>query len=382
MRDMKSSFYAGLLLWVIVMVFAAQAAGATEFDLLEQQKAFKLEKKARKIHSSILTVDTHVDTPWFMDLSAFLTGEEYDLGRYDHKPGLQGQVDFPRMQEGGLDAAFFVAFISQKERDNAGNQAAIESVLELIELINEKVGAYPDLAEVVSESNDAKRVQKEDRRAIYIGIENGYAIGNDLAMLETYYNLGVRYMGLSHTLNNDICDSSTDFPEHGGLSAFGEQVVAEMNRLGMMVDISHISDMAVWDVLEQTTVPIIASHSNARAVYDHPRNLKDDLLRAIAGNGGVIQVNLFYVSPDSEASTVADVVDHIDHIVAVAGINHVGIGTDFDGGGTVEGCEDVSRLEAITLELVKRGYNKKKIRKIWGGNIMRVFRAVEKAAGR
>lgn len=160
-----------------------------------------------------------------------------------------------------------------------------------------------------------------------------------------------------------------------------------MNRLGMMVDISHISDDAVWDVLALTTAPIIASHSNARAIFDHPRNLNDDLLRAIADNGGVVQVNFLYVSPNDpdtgeRASSVLDVVDHIDHIVAVAGIDHVGIGSDFDGGGVVEGCEDASKLGAITLELVKRGYNRNEIRKIWGGNLMRVFREVEKAAGR
>ena len=208
-------------------------------------------------------------------------------------------------------------------------------------------------------------------------------------MIESYYDLGARYMTLSHSSNNDICDSSTDpqGPEHGGLSPFGEEVVAEMNRLGMMVDVSHISDAAVWDVLAITTAPIIASHSNARALYDHPRNLSDDLLNAIAENGGVVQVNLLYLSPNDpdtgeRISTVSDVVDHIDHIVEVAGIEHVGIGSDFDGGGVVDGCEDVSKFEAITLELVKRGYNKNEIRKIWSENFMRVFREVEDVAGR
>jgi len=189
------------------------------------------------------------------------------------------------MKEGGLDAGFFVAFVSQGDRDDEGNQAAIEEVLGLIDLIYEKVEAHPDLAEVVSAPKDAYRLQKESKRAIYIGIENGYAIGNDLSMVKSYYDLGARYMTLSHSSNNDICDSSTDpqGPEHGGLSLFGEEVVAEINRLGMMVDVSHISDAAVWDVLAITTAPIIASHSNARALYDHPRNLSDDLLNADCG---------------------------------------------------------------------------------------------------
>jgi membrane dipeptidase len=290
------------------------------------------------------------------------------------------------MKEGGLDAAFFVAFISQGDRNDEGNQAAKEEVLGLINLIHVKVGEHPDLAKVVSAPKDAYRLQKEGKRAIYIGIENGYAIGNDLSMVETYYDLGVRYMTLCHSSNNDISDSSTDpaGPEHGGLSQFGEDVVAEMNRLGMMVDVSHTSDQAVWDVLSVATAPIIASHSNARAVFDHPRNLSDDLLEAIAENGGTVQVNLLYVAPDDpftgeRIANVLDVVDHIDHIVTVAGIDHVGIGTDFDGGAVVNGCEDVSKLEAITLELVKRGYTKNEIRKIWSGNILRVFREVEKA---
>ena len=326
-----------------------------------------------------------------MDIYPSFFGEEFDLSQRYQNADFQGfvfrQVDFPRMKEGGLDAGFFVAFVAQGNRDDDGNQAAIEEVLGLIELIYEKVEAHPELAAVVSEPKDAFRIQKKGKRAIYIGIENGYAIGNDLDMLESYYDLGARYMTLSHSSNNDICDSSTDplTPEHGGLSLFGEEVVTEMNRLGMMVDVSHISDEAVWDVLAITTAPIIASHSNARVLYDHPRNLSDDLLEAIAENGGVVQVNLLYVSPNDpntgeRISTVLDVVDHIDHIAAVAGIDHVGIGSDFDGGGVVDGCEDVSRLEAITLELVKRGYNKKEIHKIWSGNFMRVFRKVGQIA--
>ncbi len=397
MRKLKTLMYLSAVLFGILvipgMILAGQFSDLDRNSMVEFKDALKIQKKAHKIHHKILTIDTHLDTPLIMDIYPDFFGEEFDLSRRYQNADFQGfvfrQVDFPRMKEGGLDAGFFVAFVSQGDRDAEGNQAAIEEALGLIDLIYEKVGAHPDLAEVVSGPKDAYRLQKESKRAIYIGIENGYAIGSDLSMVESYYDLGARYMTLSHSSNNDICDSSTDpqGPEHGGLSPFGEEVVAEMNRLGMMVDISHISDEAVWDVLAITTAPIIASHSNARALFDHPRNLSDDLLDAIAENGGVVQVNLLYVSPNDpdtgeRISTVSDVVDHIDHIVEVAGIDHVGIGTDFDGGGVVEGCEDVSKLEAITLELVKRGYTKNEIRKIWSGNFMRIFREVEDVAGR
>jgi membrane dipeptidase len=397
MRKLKTLMYLSAVLFGILaipgMILAGQFSDLDRNSMVEFKDAIKIQKKAHKIHNKILTIDTHLDTPLIMDIYPSFFGEEFDLSQRYQNAVFQGfvfrQVDFPRMKEGGLDAGFFVAFVSQGDRDAEGNQAAIEEALGLIDLIYEKVEAHPDLAEVVSAPKDAYRLQKESKRAIYIGIENGYAIGDDLSMVESYYDLGARYMTLSHSSNNDICDSSTDpqGPEHGGLSRFGEDVVAEMNRLGMMVDVSHISDEAVWDVLAITTAPIIASHSNARVLYDHPRNLSDDLLDAIAENGGVVQVNLLYVSPNDpdtgeRISTVSDVVDHIDHIVEVAGIDHVGIGTDFDGGGVVDGCEDVSKLEAITLELVKRGYTKNEIRKIWSGNFMRVFREVEDVAGR
>jgi len=397
MRKLKTLMYLSAVLVGILaipgMILAGQFSDLDRNSMIEFKDAIKIQKKAHKIHNKILTIDTHLDTPLIMDIYPDFFGEEFDLSQRYQNADFQGfvfrQVDFPRMKEGGLDAGFFVAFVSQGARDDEGNQAAIEAALGLIDLIREKVEAHPDLAEVVSAPKDAYRLQKESKLAIYIGIENGYAIGNDFSMVESYYDLGARYMTLSHSSNNDICDSSTDpqGPEHGGLSPFGEEVVAEMNRLGMMVDVSHISDAAVWDVLAITTAPIIASHSNARALYDHPRNLSDDLLNAIAENGGVVQVNLLYLSPNDpdtgeRISTVSDVVDHIDHSVAVAGIDHVGIGSDFDGGGVVDGCEDVSKFEAITLELVKRGYNKNEIRKIWSENFMRVFREVEDVAGR
>lgn len=267
----------------------------------------------------------------------------------------------------------------------------------------------------LAEKHDARE------RAVFIGIENGYPIGNDLSMVEYFHYRGARYITLCHSKNNDICDSSTDTTEHNGLSAFGNEVVEEMNRVGMMIDVSHISDSSFYDVIALSQVPVIASHSSARAICNHPRNLTDDMLKMISKNGGVAQVCILsdYVkemppnalrdsarnvlrikfrdfidlSDDemkqarkewreinkkypSNLATVKDAVDHIDHIVQVAGIDHVGIGTDFDGGGGLSDCFDVSEMPNITVELFRRGYTKDDIRKIWGANLMRVMREV------
>ncbi len=378
-----------------------------------------IEEKAASIHAEVLTIDTHVDTPMK------LLWPNFDLGQR-HDPRITGsRVDLPRMEEGGLDAVFFAIFIRQGLRTPEANQKAKEQTIRRFDSIHQSVRTHSTKVELARTPEDAYRIEKTGKRAIYIGIENGYAIGNDISFIQQYYDLGARYITLSHSHNNDICDSSTDTPEHHGLSAFGQQVVAEMNRLGMLIDVSHISDEAFDDVIEVSKAPVIASHSCARALCDHPRNLNDDMLKKLAENDGVIQVCVLssYVkkiapNPDREAAiktlkkrytnltelsgkeerdaqekrrainkkyprrlaTVSDVVDHIDHIVRVAGINHVGIGTDFDGGAGLDGCYDVSDLGNITLELVRRGYTKKHIRKIWGGNFMRVFRkAIEVA---
>ena len=380
-----------------------------------------VEERAAKIHKKVLTIDTHTDTP------LRLLRDDFDLGvRHDPRQ-TNSKVDLPRMIEGGLDAVFFAVFVGQGERNAAGNARAQERALRIFEAINKSVEANAELAELAFSADDAYRIEKSGKRAIYIGMENGYPIGNDLTLLKTFYDLGTRYITLCHTRNNDICDSSTDpaGAEHDGLSPFGEDVIAEMNRLGMIVDVSHISDSAFYDVLRVSKAPVIASHSCARALCDNPRNLDDAMLKELAAQGGVIQMCILSdyvkkIEPDSRRvaaleplrekfnrfdqmseeeqqelrrewdrlnrefprtlATVSDVVDHIDHIVKVAGIDHVGIGTDFDGGGAVEGCYDVSEMGNITLELVKRGYNEEQIRKIWSGNFMRVFREVERIA--
>lgn len=376
-------------------------------------------KKAEKIHAEVLTVDTHCDTPMRLVRGGFDLGEKNERGR----------VDFPRMKEGGLDAMFFAVFLGQGPRTPEAFERMDERATGIFEAIHASVEKNADQAGLALTPEDAYRLEAEGKRAAFIGIENGYPIGKDLSRVEKFYNMGARYITLSHSRNNDICDSSTDpnGPEHDGLSSFGEEVVKEMNRLGMMVDVSHISDAAFYDVLEVTEAPVIASHSCSRALCESPRNLTDDMLLALKKNGGVMQMCLLsnYLKPavpnpekdaamaalrekynnfenmskevqqaaqkeweeindkyPDKGANVQDVVDHIDHVVQVAGIDYVGIGSDFDGGGGIEGCNDVSEMKNITIELVRRGYSKAEIEKIWGGNVMRVFGEVMAKAGK
>jgi len=381
--------------------------------------AERLLKRAAAIHDKVLTVDTHTDTPMR------LVRGEYDLGTV-HDPQDRGsKIDFPRMKQGGLDAVFFAIYVDQGPRTPEGNEKAKQKALETFNVIQQTIKKYPQMVEPALTAADAYKIEKKGKRAIYIGIENGYPVGKDISSIKKYYDLGARYITLCHGSNNDICDSSTDDngPEHNGLSDFGKQVVREMNRLGMVIDVSHMSDKSFYDVLEVSKAPVMASHSCARALCDHERNLTDDMIKKLAKKGGVIQVcmvssfvkksppnperdaefkvlrgkwrkadqlsekeqeelgneyrRLSKKYPEAQA-TVADFVNHIDHIVKVAGIRHVGIGSDFDGGGGLEDCFDVSAIGNITLELLKRGYTGKQIRKIWGGNFMRVFKKVEK----
>ncbi|MBN1339829.1 MAG: dipeptidase [Bacteroidales bacterium] len=374
------------------------------------------EQLASEIHEKALTVDSHTDTPWALLRGGYDLNQRYDA-RHDRL-----QVDFPRMKEGGLDAVFMAAFVAQGPRDEDGNERAVARISQSIDSIQSHLSERSGTAMPGLTPGDAYRFEKEGKRTVFIGIENGYGIGNDLSNIEKFYKNGARYITLCHTLNNDICDSSTDTTEHKGLSPFGEKVVIEMNRVGMMIDVSHISDSSFYDVIQLTSVPVIASHSCARALCDNPRNLTDDMLKTLAGNGGVIQMCILsdYVKtpepfPQRDSArqavrekfngfeglteeqmemarkewyaidsifprrlaTVSDMVNHIDHIVQVAGIDHVGIGTDFDGGGGLKDCNDVSRMGNITLELVRRGYTEEQITKIWGGNIMRVMGEVQ-----
>lgn len=378
------------------------------------------ELRTQKIHTKALTVDTHVDTPMA------LLNQGFDVGQRNEAP--RSRVDFVRMKEGGLDAIFFAAFTGQRERTAENTEEAYSRANQMIDSTWAVCKKYSHLAEVATSSADAERMKSLGKRAIYMGMENGFPLGTDITRVKEFYDKGVRYITLSHSRNNDICDSSTDAagPEHNGLSKFGKKVVKEMNRLGIMVDVSHISDKAFYDVIKRSKAPVIASHSSARAIAHHPRNMTDDMIKTLAKNGGVIQICLlddYIKDPDTttvryqkmqklrkiyntefelmseeektafrkkwretqekypkDLPTVADLVDHIDHVKNLVGIDYVGIGSDFDGGGGLADCEDVSQFPNITREMVKRGYTEQEIIKVWGGNFFRVFRKVEELA--
>ena len=391
---------------ILFLLLLLSACGNSEDSLV---------RKADKIHSSILTVDTHCDTPMEFESGSF------DLG-IKHT---EGCIDFPRMAEGGLHSEFFAVFIGQGLRNDSAFNAVHQTALNILDSIHNNIEKNFGLAEIAYTADDAYRLKKKGKIAAFIGIENGYPIGNDLSRIKQYYDLGVRYITLAHTKNNDICDSSTDPAgnENNGLSELGEKVVKEMNRTGMMVDVSHISDKAFFDVLKITNAPVIASHSSCRALCESARNFTDDMLLALKENGGVIQICIlsnYLKTPEptpemaqkleelrktygeynslpedtkkivrtlyreihkkyEKLATVKDIADHIDHVVQVIGIDYVGIGTDFDGGGGVEGCTNASEVKNITIELLRRGYSKSDITKIWGKNVMRVMRQTEKS---
>lgn len=382
-----------------------------------ERKATGPDLDPMAIHEKVLTVDTHCDTPMSM------TGD-WDMG-VRHEPGRRGgKIDLPRMKEGGLDAEFFAVFTGQGPLNTEGYARVRMMADRAFSAIHKMCEDYPDLVELALTPDDALRLEKAGKRAAFIGMENGYPIGRDIEMVKEYYDRGMRYLTLCHGGDNDICDSSTERtnPEDEGLSEFGREVVKECNRLGIMVDVSHMSDRSFYDVLEFSKAPVFASHSSVRALCNHPRNLSDDMIKALAEKDGVIQI--CFVSsflkqevpnPErdmaldelrkkfegmgdtedegvrdkmyaeyralmekypTEMATVEDLADHIDHVVKLVGVEHVGLGTDFDGGGGIEGCNDVSEMPNITKELIERGYSEEEIRSIWGGNIMRLFRKV------
>ena len=404
---------------IILLAAGLSFTGCANPDADSSKHESKLQKKAARIHQAAFTVDSHTDTP------LRIGREGFDFGIRNDPTETRSKIDLPRMKEGGMDGIWFAVFVGQGPRTPEGNKKARERADQVTKVIYETVNLFPDALEVATRADDLARLARKGKHAIYIGMENGYPLGTDLDLLDEYYEKGIRYVTLVHTANNDICDSSTDSIEHGGLSGFGRDVVARMNDLGIMVDVSHASDQSFYDAIELSRAPIIASHSCARALCDNPRNLDDKMLLRLKENGGVIQLCILsayvktpapnprrdsarqavrdthgnYYELDEEAqeafikdwyqvdrdfprelATVADAVDHIDHIVNLIGIDHVGIGTDFDGGGGLEDCYDVSQMGNITLELVRRGYTAKEIKKIWGGNLTRVFKEVEAAA--
>ncbi len=325
-----------------------------------------LYRKAKELHRGMLTVDSHCDTPML-----FANGYQLEKRSYD------ALVDLHKMKEGALDVATMVAYIPQGERDEEALKQATRLADELLAGIAARVNANPGTVALCSAPAMLWQYKKTGRRVIMRGIENGYAIGRDIGNIERFFNEGVIYMTLCHNGDNDICDSARGNGEHGGLSSFGKAVVAEMNRVGMAIDLSHAAESTFWQVLEESTVPVVCSHSSCRALCNHPRNLTDEQIAALADKGGVVQVTMYsgFLCENGVAS-LADFIKHLQHAISVAGIDHVGIGTDFDGDGAVAGCSSAAQLRNVTRELLRSGYGDADIEKIWGGNWLRVLHEV------
>lgn len=391
----------------------------------EERAERALAARAAAIHERVLTLDTHVDVPLNFATRAV-------------DPGVAGdfQVDLPKMRAGGLDAGFFVVSVGQTARTPENEAQARADAMTKFEAIHRMAGElYPDEIEIAHSAADVPRIAAAGKLVAAIGIGNGYAVGRDLSLLETYHRLGARYMTLAHGGHNDVADSATPREalgdaesEHGGVSPFGARVIAEMNRLGMLVDVSRVSRAAMLDAVRLSEAPVIASHSSMHALMPHPRNLDDEQLLALAGSGGVVQTvalgaflsetaalraaeyrnirGAFGMIPGQQPeelgaepyedyvgrmealderwpdATVADFVDHVDYAVNLIGIDHVGISSDFDGGGGVAGWSDASETLNVTVELVRRGYGEEEIARLWGGNLLRVWGEAEAVAER
>lgn len=319
--------------------------------------------KTRRVHHHILTLDSHEDTPMFFGQGV----------RFDHRDE-HVLVDLHKMSEGMLDAGIMVAYLPQKERDEASLKGATKMADDILDQLEAMVEAHPESAAIAHTPNDLYRLKRLGKKAVMMGIENGYAIGRDLSNIERFRRRGIVYMTLCHNGDNDICDSCRGNAEHGGLSDFGREVVKEMNRVGLMVDLSHAAESSFWDALTASETPIVCSHSSCRSLCDHPRNLTDQQMRALAEKGGVMQVTIYngFLVKEGQA-TIKDVVRHINHAVEVMGIDHVGIGTDFDGDGGVPGVASASELPNLTKELLREGYSTADLRKLWGENFLRVM---------
>ncbi len=323
--------------------------------------------EAKRIHSRVFSLDTHCDTPMFFHLNP-------NFGARDPRI----LVDIPKMTEGHLDAAIMVAYLKQQERDEASLLAATAKANRILTQIEEMVTKNCTRCDIAYTPADLWRLKRDGKKAIMLGVENGYAIGKDIKNVELLRKRGVVYMTLCHNGDNDICDSAKGNGEHGGVSPFGADVIREMNRVGMMVDLSHASEKSFYNALEISNTPIVCSHSSVRALCDHPRNLTDGQMRALAGKGGVMQVTLYngFLRTDGKAS-ILDAIEHLNHAVNVMGIDHVGIGTDFDGDGGVPGCASASELINFTRLLLKERYSEEDIQRIWSGNFLRVMDIVQ-----
>lgn len=332
--------------------------------LISESAEFKL---AKKLHSKILTLDSHCDTPMFFPQGINFASRDPKI-----------LVDLHKMTEGHLDASIMVAYLEQKERDEASLENATAMANQILTQIEEMVAKNCTAVDIAYTPDNLWQLKKDGKRAIMLGIENGYAIGKDICNVEAFRKRGVVYMTLCHNGDNDICDSARGNHEHGGVSEFGKQVIEEMNRVGMMVDLSHAGEESFYDALQISKTPIVCSHSSARALCDHPRNLTDEQMRALSKTGGVAQVTLYhgFLKKQTDA-TILDAIDHLNHMVNIMGIEHVGIGTDFDGDGGIRGCASASELINFTRRLLRERYTEEQIQMIWGGNFLRVMRQVQ-----
>jgi len=378
-----------------------------------------LADTAREIHDRAIVMDTHFDS------AASLARPGWDVMKRHTWADDFSQVDYPRLLEGGVDGGFWTVYVSQGPRTPAGHAAARDTALKIAFRIREMVAAHPAHFALATRSADAERIAAEGKQIVYLSMENGYPLGNDLTLIQTFYDIGVRMMGPVHFANNDLADSATDAkgPEHGGLSALGKRMVTECNRLGIVLDASHASDRVLKDLLELSATPIVLSHSGCKAVFAHPRNIDDDLLRALAAKGGVIQMNAFSayvaaVSIDPERNrafqamaakfggrsrlatperyaeyiraraelerrfpmplaTFDEFMAHVLHALKVVGPDHVGFSGDFDGGGGVEDLMDVTGMPKITEHILAAGYTEADVKKFWSGNTLRVLKQAE-----
>ncbi len=410
----NTKLYSKLLLSACTTLFMS---GCTSVNTnLEMQSP---QTEARKLHDQFVVMDTHLDTP------ANLAKPGFDITQR-HDPILDySQVDLPRMVEGGLDGGFWVIYTQQGPLNDLGYQTARDHALMRAIAIQRMLAAYPEHFEIATKSSDAARIKSEGKRIVYQSIENSYPLGEDISLLRTFYNFGVRMVGPVHFANNQFADSGTDLtgPKWNGLSPLGEELVKEANRLGMILDASHAHDLTFDDMVELSATPIILSHSGTKSLYDHPRNLDDERLKTLAASGGVIQMNalgaylkelqeqpfrkkayadlreeaaLYGSNPTPEQSALllekrrkidaefpADMADFEDfaeqllYVLKLIGPDHVGIGADWDGGGGVIGMRDIAAFPLITERLLAEGYTQEDLEKIWGGNVLRLMEAAE-----
>ena len=350
--------------------------------------------RVRAILATTPLVDGHNDLPWAVRQ---YEAAPHSVVAYDLRTRTPGHTDIERLRRGRVGAQFWSVYIPH----NAIEEGAAKTQLEQIDIAHQIIQRYPDVFELALTSADAQRIFRSGRIASMLGMEGGHAIENSLGALRAFYGLGVRYMTLTHSANIDWADSCCALREHGGLTEFGREVVREMNRLGMLVDLSHVSGESMHDALDVTEAPVIFSHSSARAITEHPRNVPDDVLQRLRENGGVVMVTIVpsFIStevmqwsqlpptqrretPEPKA-TIDDVIRHIEHVRDVAGIDHVGIGADYDGiDSTPVGLEDVSSYPVLLTELARRGWSDADLRKLAGENAMRVWREAERVAGR